>query len=87
MRAAFANYLIGKNSSKHLFNEGRSVGVFHLILEPVKENIGKLVDIHLLCEIGGIALVVLEGMTKLFGVVKLFVTGPQIQEHFLYLIE
>ena len=45
------------------------VSIFEFVLKPIEEYIGEFIDVHLLADIGGIAVIVLEGIAEIFRVV------------------
>jgi hypothetical protein len=85
--AASADDLVGEDSAKHILDKGRLIGCSHLILNPIEEHIGKLINIHLFCYIGRVAFVVFEGITEIFRIVEFIIAVPKMKEHLLYLIE
>lgn len=73
VRTSFADNLVRVNSSEHILDKCFLLGWFELILDSIKENVGKFVDVHLLWDICWIAVIIFEGMTKFFWIVELFI--------------
>lgn len=73
VRTSFADNLVRVNSSEHVLDKCFLLCWFELILDSIKENVGKFIDVHLLWDICWIAVIIFEGMTKFFWIVELFI--------------
>ena len=76
MRTAFADDLIRKYTSKHILDESWLCGILHLQFESVKQNLRKLIDIHLLSDVSRIPFVVFERIAEIFRIVELPIAIP-----------
>lgn len=85
MRTPFTYNLVWKNSPKEIFYHIFVAGSSHLVFEAIEKNTRKLIDIHLLMDVGWLSLIVLEGMTEFSGSIILLFALIKIVEHFFYL--
>lgn len=87
MRTSLADYLVGEDPSKHVFDKSWVLGIFEPTLKSIKEHIRILINIHLLGHIGRISFIIFERLTEGLRIVVFLLTVFQIHEHFLHLIQ
>ena len=56
-------------------------------LKSIKQDVRILINIHLLCDICRISIIVFKGITERFGIIVFFITVFKVHEHFLNLVK
>lgn len=86
MWASFTDNFIGEHTTEEVLDYILMGSSFYLAFKAIEQNIWELIDVHLLVDIRGLALVIFKSMAKLIGNVILGVTVQKRKEHFLNLV-